>query len=199
MKPNRPITAIKVLSLRTELDPVLSVVAPLGLAAAGDRPCLLIDLDENGPSYPGRRSLADLVAEGPNRVELVPGLDPRHSSGVAVLRNGGATWPEAADVVEELIKQWPAVVLRLPPLDIGLPFVWKVVPVVPLLPGLLAPEARRAAVWQALNGSKSPPGPGPVLPPLSRHLLSRLLSGRWEPRGRWVNAWRPVWELPWPQ
>lgn len=199
MKPARLATDVKVLSLRTELDPVLSVVAPLGLAAAASRPCLFIDLDENGPSYPGRRSLADLVAEGPNRVELVPGLDPRHSSGVAILRNGGVSWPDAANLVEELIRQWPAVVLRLPPRDAGFPPAGNVVPVVPLLPGLLAPAGRRAAVWQALGAAKSPPGPGPVLPPLSRHLLTRLLSARWEPRGRWVNAWRSVWELPWPQ
>lgn len=187
------------LSLRTELDPVLSVVAPLGLAAAAARPCLLIDLDENGPLYPGQRSLADLVAEGPNRIELVPGLDRRHSSRVAILRNGGVSWPEAANVVEALIRQWPSVVLRLPTRDIRLPSAGKVVPVVPLLPGLLAPAGRRAAVWQALGGAKSAPGPGPVLPPLSRHLLTRLLSARWEPRGRWVNAWRCVWELPWPK
>ena len=57
-----------VIGLHTESDHVLSVVAPVGLAAAAARPALVIDLDPNGPAYPGTRSLADLVGEGPTRL-----------------------------------------------------------------------------------------------------------------------------------
>jgi hypothetical protein len=191
-------TPAHVLSVRTELDPILSVIAPLGLAAAAARPCLVIDLDHAGPPYPGRRSLADLVAEGPSRSELLPSLDPRHSTGVAVLRNGGVSSEEAEEMVQVLVRQWPAVVLRLSSIEKDSADRRRVVPVMPVFPGVLAPVGERAAVWQLLGVGQTVPGPGPVLPPISRSLITRLLSGRWEPRGRWVKGWRSVWDLPWP-
>lgn len=194
----RSSTPAHVLSLRTELDPILSVIAPLGLAAAAAKPCLVIDLDPAGPSYPGRRSLADLVAEGPSRSELVPSLDRQHSMGVAVLRNGGVSSEEAAEIVQVLARQWPAVVLRLSSVARDSADRRRVVPVIPVFPGLLAPVGERAAVWQLLGVGQAVPGPGPVLPPIPRSLITRLLSGRWEPKGRWVKGWRSVWELPWP-
>ena len=64
-------------------DGLLSSVAPLGLAAAVNT-ALVVDLDPDGPNYPGTASLADLVIKGPRLVDLEP-----QRSGLAVLRNGG--------------------------------------------------------------------------------------------------------------
>lgn len=179
-----------ILGLTTEIDSVLSVVAPLGLAAASPQdPVLMVDLDRAGPAYPGERTLADLVGEGPRRRELQP-----ERRGVAVLGNGGVSGEEALSTVELMAEVWPAVVLRAPP---GLRLPWPVLPVVPLLPGLLATEGGRAAVWQATTRLDRPPGPGPLLPPLNRATITALLSLRVKPTGRWVQAWRQVWELPW--
>ena len=185
------------IGLHTEIDRVLSVVAPVGLAAAAARPALVIDLDPDGPVFPGPRSLAELVGDGPTRSELFPGSPGGHGSSVALLRNGGIEWEPAIPIIEALARQWPAVVLRLP--DRGGPWPWPVVPLVPLLPGILQPGGRRAAVWQTVTSRKAiAPGPGPVLPGLDRSALTRMLTLRSEPRGRWVRAWSQVWELPWP-
>ncbi|HKX76331.1 MAG TPA: hypothetical protein VJR05_13175 [Acidimicrobiia bacterium] len=179
-----------ILGLTTEIDSVLSVVAPLGLAAAAaNDPVVMVDLDETGPSYPGERTLADLVGEGPRRRELQP-----EGRGVAVIGNGGVSGDDALSTIELLAGVWPAVVLRVPP---GVRLPWPVIPVVPLFPGLLAAEGGRAAVWQATSQLDRPPGPGPLLPPLNRATLTSLLSLRAAPGGRWVRAWRQVWELPW--
>jgi len=186
-----------VIGLHTKADFVLSVVAPLGLAAAAARPALVIDLDPNGPAYPGRRSLADLVEEGPTRAELVPGLPGPDSAGVALLRNGGIEWEPALPMIETLAQRWPSLVLRLP--ASGGPWPWPVVPVVCLFPGILRPSGAGAAVWQSVMSHRDlAPGPGPVLPVLNRSSLSGMLNLRSEPRGRWVKAWSQVWELPWP-
>jgi hypothetical protein len=176
---------------------VLSVVAPVGLAAAAARPALVIDLDPGGPLYPGPRSLAELVVEGPTRSELFPRVASAHRPRVALLRNGGVGWEPAISMIEALAKQWPALVLRLP--GTGGPWPWPVVPVVPLHPGILQPAGGRAAVWQSVASRRDiAPGPGPVLPALDRSALSRMLTLQNEPRGRWVRAWSQVWELPWP-
>ena len=100
-------------------------------------------------------------------------------------------------IIEALAQQWPALVLRLP--GTGGPWPWPVVPVVPLFPGILQPGDGRAAVWQSVTSRRDiTPGPGPVLPALDRFAISRMLTLRSEPRGRWVRAWSQVWELPWP-
>jgi len=186
-----------VIGLHTESDLVLSVVAPVGLAAAAARPALVVDLDPNGPPYPGTRSLADLVAEGPTRAELLPRPPGGGGSGVALLRNGGIGWEPSILMIEALALRWPALVLRLP--VSGGPWPWPVVPVLSLLPGILRPSGGRAAVWQSVSSRRDiAPGPGPVLPALNRSALSGMLTLRSEPRGRWVRAWSQVWELPWP-
>ncbi len=179
-----------ILGVRTEIDSVLSVVAPLGLAAAAlTRPVLMIDLDRDGMQYPGDRTLADLVDDGPRRPELRP-----EGGGVALLGNGGIDAERSLAAVDMVSRGWPALVLRVPP---GMEVPWPVVPLVPILPGLLAPRGGRAAVWQAMSLGDQPPGPGPLLPPLNRGTLTALLEMRAEPAGRWVRAWRQVWELPW--
>ncbi|HSL24701.1 MAG TPA: hypothetical protein VLA54_00355 [Acidimicrobiia bacterium] len=184
----------QVLGVRTEFDSVLSVIAPLGLVAAAPRPALMVDLDAAGPAYPSGRSLAELVGEGPTRAELFGGAS---RAGIALLRNGGVGWESALPVLEALAMRWPALVLRVPEaMSTGLPF--PVVPVVPLFPGLLASWGDRAAVWQSTGSGLTAPGPGPVLPALSRHSLLTLLAFRAEPRGRWVRAWGRIWDLPWP-
>jgi hypothetical protein len=188
-------TRATIIGLHTEGDQVLSVVAPVGLGAAAVRPALVIDLDPAGPPYPGPRSLAELVGEGPTRSELFPRLT--QGAGVAFLRNGGIGWEPAIFIVEALARHWPAIVLRLP--ATARPGPWPVVPVVPLLPGILRPEGGRAAVWQSITSRRdAAPGPGPVLPAVDRSALSRMLTLRSEPRGRWVRAWSQVWALPWP-
>jgi hypothetical protein len=179
-----------IVGVRTEVDSVLSVVAPLGLAAAAPEPALMIDLDPAGPHYPGPRSLAEMVDSGPTRAEMSPSPGRR----LAVLRNGGVHPDEAVPVVEALAASWPRIVVRV---EAPVTPVWPVIPVVPLLPGILAPPRGRAAVWQATTLSDEPPGPGPVLPPLTRSILTGLLRMHTQPGGRWVTAWRRVWGLPW--
>jgi hypothetical protein len=181
----------RVLGVRTELDSILGVVAPLGLAAAAGTASLLIDLEPSGPTFPGERSLADLVSEGPRRVELAPAGET-----LAVMRNGGVAWEKAAETIDRLAMAWPALVLRVPAATEGMP--WPILPVVPLFPGILAVSRSRAAVWQLTTRGQRPPGPGPTLPPLSRAAISALLEFHEVPTGKWVRAWQPVWELPWP-
>ena len=82
------------LAVWTAFDGLLSATAPLGLAAAAGT-ALVVDLDPDGPAYPGRASLADLVADGPRRADLVPSRD-----GVAVLRNGGVEATAAREVIQ---------------------------------------------------------------------------------------------------
>ena len=80
------------LALWTPEDGLLGALAPLGAALAAS-PALVIDLDPNGPPYPGDRSLADLVDGEPTLEDLTP------RGGVAVLRNGGVTPSRAAAVI----------------------------------------------------------------------------------------------------
>src|SRR3990172_4895059 len=71
------------------------------------------------------------------------------------------------------------------------------VPVWPLLPGILAPRAETQCVYQRTGFAATPPGPGPVLPRLRPTVLAGLLNGMVAGRSRWVAAWRQVWRLPW--
>lgn len=177
----------RVLGVRTVGDDLLSAVAPLGLAAAAST-ALVVDLDPDGPAYPGDRTVVELIDEGPRHVEIQPSR-----SGVAVLRNGGADPMAACELVSILARSWPAIVLRVGAADCPFP----VIPVRPLWPGFLAPTEGRAAVWQRVGGGSEPPGPGPVLPPPGRSTIAALLAGRRPLRSRWVAAWRKVWRLPW--
>ena len=192
--PRAPYLRLMILGVRTEIDSVLSVVAPLGLAAAASRPVLVVDLDPTGPAYPGLRSLAEFVEDGPRRAEMSPSGSSLSGGRVAILRNGGVQAEDAIEVIEALAAGWPNLVVRI----VGeSPAPWPVIPVVPLFPGILAPAAGRGAVWQATAVMDNPPGPGPVLPPLTRPARTNLLHMRLFPPNRWVSAWRPVWGLAW--
>jgi hypothetical protein len=114
-------------------------------------------------------------------------------SGVAFLRNGGVEFAEAEPVVRNLAAGWPALVLRCPT-EAG---PGPVVPVYPLLPGSLAPPPRPFAVYQRTPVGGDPPGDGVVLPVPSPGLVRKLLEGELPAAGRWVRAWRRVWEQRW--
>jgi len=176
-------------SLWSREDGVLGAVAPLGLAAAAGT-ALVVDLDQHGPRYPGRTTLASLVSEGPTRRHLSP-----ERRGVAVLGNGGIATADAEEVVRALVEGWPNVVLRLassidPPL--------RALKVMPLVPGGLFDEPRGPVVYQASSWRVQPPQRSIVLPRPARRTVGALLAGQTPlPRDRWVRAWRTVWNQPW--
>lgn len=165
---------------------MLGALAPLGLGAAAGT-ALVVDLDPDGPRYPGTGSLASLVADGPRRSDLIP-----DRAGLAVLRNGGVDPAAAGEVVGALEAGWPSVVFRLPasgtrPPDI---VVWSLVP-----GALFPPSDPDTAVYQDLGFRL--PASGPVLPVLSRRTAAALLAGSIPVRSRWVRAWKPAWEGAW--
>jgi hypothetical protein len=179
-----------VLRTWTERDGLLSVIAPLGLAAAAST-ALVVDLDPDGPAYPGGRTLADLVVDGPTAAELHP-----IRRGLAVLGNGGVDAGEATEILHALADGWPNLVARVPDPEVGSD-LGPLVPVRPLFPGVLRPHSRAPAVWQRTGFAVRPPGPGPTLPRPSRTTTNRLLTGGPIPKSRWVEAWAGVWRLPW--
>jgi hypothetical protein len=167
-------------------DPVLSVIAPIGLAVAAGT-ALIVDL--GNPTQQSGRTLADLHRDGPSLSELSPGR-----SGVAFLPGGTLEGVAAMELIEQLAVHWPAVVVRAPAADPALAMV----PVVPLFPGRFTPFSLPShGVWQPVGAGREPPGPGPVLPRLRVGAVRQMLSGRLPRRSRWVAAWRPVWEMPW--
>lgn len=180
-------TQARVVGVRTFGDELLSAIAPLGLAMAAGT-ALVVDIDPDGPAYPGERTVAEMTDEGPRRPEMRP-----ERTGVAYLRNGGADPLAALDLVGTLSITWPVIVARVA----GTPVPFPVIPVRPLWPGFLAPDGTRPAVWQMVPGGGDRPGPGPVLPPPGRATVTALLAGRRPLRSRWVRAWAQVWELPW--
>ncbi|MGB7860460.1 MAG: hypothetical protein WBM90_08185 [Acidimicrobiia bacterium] len=167
-------------------EPVLSLLAPVGLAASVPT-SLLIDFDDD-LGFPRRRTLEEIALEGPNIVELSPGR-----SGVAMMARGGLAVPEASRMIEELARVWPAVVIRTKAGEWPGPTV----PVRALYPGWLAPRDETPAVWQPVSGHNKPPGPGPVLPRVPASLVRRVLGGSLPSRTRWVKAWSRIWDLPW--
>ena len=174
----------RVLAVRSA-DPVLSLLSALALGAAAGT-ALVVDM--TGQTFPGTRTLADIAADGPRLDELGPGR-----RGVAVLGSGSVSAPEAFELIERLSASWPATVVRIDTPG------WEgtVVPVVPLLPGWMAPRSVDAAVWQPVGGSSNVPGPGPVLPRLKARTARDLLSGRLPRKSRWIDAWTQIWEMPW--
>ena len=167
-------------------DPVLSTVAPIGLAAAAGT-ALIVDLATT--TRVTGRTLADLVSDGPKLAELSPGRP-----GIAFLAGGNVDPVAGVDILRQLAGRWPAVVVRAP--DTEIPFAC--VPVIPLFPGALAPTTPMShGVWQPVGAGAEPPGPGPVLPRLRGGVVRKMLAGHLPRRTRWIAAWRPVWEMPW--
>ncbi|MDH3306926.1 MAG: hypothetical protein OEO77_05360 [Acidimicrobiia bacterium] len=178
------------LYIRTHLDGVLSAVAPLGLAASAST-ALVVDVDPEGPLYPGRLSLADLIRVGPRADDLAP-----VRAGLAVLRSGGVHLADAAELLGAFADRWPCVVVRLPsgvdPGPIG-----KVVQVLPLLPSPLAVDPVGRSVLQTTGLAPVPSTGHLVLPRPARNVFGDLLRGVVRRRSRWIRAWRPVWEWSW--
>lgn len=172
-------------------DPLLGLVAPLAAAIAAPGPAIVVDLDEAGPAYPGQRSLADLVVEGPTRSELSPSR-----RGVVLLRNGGVDVPTARPVLAAIAEGWPWVVFRSPAVRPVTDAA--VVPVLPLLPGeLLSRPSTRPAVYQRGGWPMVPPGPGVVLPRPAPRTLGALLSVRIPAPDRWLKRWSRIWRYRW--
>ena len=177
---------MQVLATWAPEDGILGAVAPLGLAAYRGH-CLVVDLDESGPNYPGDRTLADLVSAGPTRNDLSPA-----QTGLAVLRNGGVGFGESRPVILALLASWPAVVLRLPANPIEVP--WPVIKVRPLLPGNLFGKPEPGIVYQRSGWNIPIPAGALALPVPRPGQLAALLAGNHPRRSGWVKAWGPVWE-----
>lgn len=167
------------------VDPVLSMVSPIGLAASVGT-ALVVDMVSE--PRPGARSLRDIARDGPSLAELSPGR-----KGVAMLVGGDLSPSEAMDTLERLAVRWPAITVRVS----GGAWPFPVVPVIPLYPGRLLAVVEPSGVWQPVGTGSAPHGPGPVLPRLRPGALRRLLTGQLPRRSRWVAAWRPVWDMPW--
>ncbi|MDH5373057.1 MAG: hypothetical protein OEX97_08960 [Acidimicrobiia bacterium] len=176
------------LTVWTHGDGLLSVLAPIGLAAVAGT-SLLVDLDPAGPSFGSATSLAELVREGPRRDELRP-----VGAGTAVLANGGIEPGDAEPVVQALLKGWPFVVFRTP---VAAARFAPLVPVYPMLPGLLAESPGRFCVYQRSGFAVEQPGAGIVVPRPASATVRRLLGGSLPARSRWLRAWQRVWEHPW--
>lgn len=183
-----------VLAVWTPEDGLLGALAPLGLAAATDgKATLVVDLDEQGPKYPSQTSLADLVAFGPHRDDLIGSR-----RGLAVLRNGGVSLDRARQVVDALMRGWDWVVLRLPARPVPTMGPIGVVPVRIILPRPLFGSISGPAVYQSTPVPARLPGPGVRLPIPSPATVAALVTGRVPHKAdRWVRAWRQVWEVPW--
>ncbi|HEY7704305.1 MAG TPA: hypothetical protein VID03_05690 [Acidimicrobiia bacterium] len=175
-----------ILAIRTAIDPILGWVAPVGLAAAAGT-ALVLDLAPGELPYPGGRTVADMLDEGPSRSEMTP-----DRPGVAIVPGGGVRPVDAVDLVGQIGAGWPAVVLR-----VGEESPWPLVPVSPALPGHLGIDGGSPAVWQLSMRGEAAPGPGPILPPLSRTIFRSLLRLELPMACAWVRAWRRVWDLPW--
>jgi hypothetical protein len=170
-------------------DEVLGAVGPLGLAAAAGT-ALVVDLDPEGPAYPGDVSLASLVADGPTKADLSP-----HRRGVAVVRNGGIDPQDAELVLRALVEGWPAVVFRLPAGHIA---DGSALPILPLVPGSLLRRSSGPAVYQRSAWRVQAPPNAVVLPRPGTGTISALLNGRSpHPADRWIRAWRRVWRSAW--
>ena len=175
------------LSTWTPEDGVLGAVAPLALACAAGT-ALVVDLDPDGPPYPGR-TLAELVDDGPTRADLTPAR-----RGIAVLGTGGVEPAAAAEVLAALVEGWPRVVFRLP--QWPQPTRSRAIVAVRSLSPLLRPDARPVVYQQSL-WRMEPPGPGIVVPRPRASTIRALLSGAVPGPCRWVRCWRRVWEASW--
>ena len=167
------------------VDPVLAHVGCVGLAM-GAPSALIVDVRSEVPA--GRRTLADLQADGPRLDELSPG-----HTGIAIIATGAIDLSRARAMVEDLAMRWPAVVVC----GGGERWDGPTVPFVPMYPGWLAPSTDLPAAWQQTRPGQRPSGPGPVLPPLSRRWVDAVLGGRHPRPNRWTRLVSNLWEMPW--
>lgn len=183
-----------VLAVSTPTGGVLGAVAPLGLLAAGGPTALLVDVDPDGPRYPGSGTLADMVEDGPTAKDLSP-----VRKGAAVLGNGGIALTDALEVVKALIAGWPQVVLRLPPTvsEVRPLASTPVVSVHPLLDVDLFAIPQGSIVYQRMSRTAHKRFPGVVLPVPNATCWPSLLAGTFPAADRWVRAWRVVWRAQW--
>ena len=171
-----------VIAVRTHHDDLLGLVAPFAVAAS-HRTALVVDLASSGFAFPGSKSLADLVRDGPTLAELSP-----QRTGVVSLPNGGIGGDDADEVMRALSRGWPAVVIRQSePLGFG-----PQADVVPALPGIERPGP---CIWvKAGHDTSDLIGPTVVGPP--RASIHAAMAGS-QLRGRWLRSWATVWEWPW--
>lgn len=168
-----------VLSVLTHHDDLLGVVAPL-VVAATHQTALVVDLDPVGARLPTRRSLAELVSEGPTRAELSP-----TKTGLAVLGNGGVTADESADVVAALCDRWPAVVLRVR-------CETSLAPTVHVVPGLVSgPAPSRSTIWVGGPERDRVVVRRPPRRAFHAAFEGRRLTGVWQ--RSWWSATRSMW------
>ncbi|MDH4117386.1 MAG: hypothetical protein OEX04_11710 [Acidimicrobiia bacterium] len=177
-------TRHSILTVCSHRDLLLHHVAPIGLAAV--RPtALLVDLDDAAPMYPGRMTIADLLADGVRQSDLVP-----RRPGTAVLGRGDAGLGDAIEMVSTLSRGWPAIVVRCGIESLPYPRI-EVVPAFPAEWG----SALDNIVVQRTVGGKPPAKLS--LPPLRPAQVRSMLDGKVSRRWRWVRAWGPAWEMPW--
>lgn len=171
------------IAVRSE-DPVLNWLGATGLAHSAGT-ALIVDF----VGAKTRRTLGDIVEEGPSLDEINPGR-----AGVARIAAGLVDRSAAKSAVDRLSDSWPAVVVALD----GDGWDGAVVPYRGLYPGLLAPDTGRVAVWQSLGvGGSAGRARGPVLPPLAAREVRAMLAGRRPRSRRWVDSWSRVWDMPW--
>ena len=176
----------RALAIRSQLDPVLHHLAPMGLAGSVGT-CLVIDLDPVAPTY-GGDTLASLRDRGLSESDLqvVEG-------GVALVGNGGVEYHEVSGLIDQLADRWPHTVFRAGSQTPPVPLV----DIEPAYPAPLDADTNDNLVIQRLFTGQSGNGGVVSLPRLRRGQIHAMLRGEMEPRWRWVRAWRPVWSLPW--
>ncbi len=173
------------LAVWTAADGLLSAVAPTRPGGCGRYRCWWSIWIRMVPPIRGRASLADLVADGPRRTDLVPGRD-----GVAVLRNGGVACAEAREVVEALIDGWPHLVVRVadPEHAAGWPRWFRSGRCYPAC----WPSGESSSVYQTDRVLVNRPARARCCRGSGR-LSWRSARRDVVARSRWVAAWRQVW------
>lgn len=176
---------MSVVALWSPHDHLLSVIAPIGLAVSR-KSALLIDLDPDGPHFPGEFTLADLVNDGPTDVQLSPS-----DRSIAILANGGVSAAEASSVVEALVARWPNVVLRCSPSH---PAPTAAVSLIPLLPAPFGSPPTPRTVYQRTGFRAEAPRESLVLPRPRRSTVEALMGLRRMPRRSvWLRELARVW------
>jgi hypothetical protein len=108
-----------------------------------------------------------------------------------VLRNGGVQPEDAEEIVSELVKRWPNIVLRCPQRTEASK---NTIALLPLLPEPFTPRVEGQVVYQRTHLSASTPGREAVLPVPRTSTIRSLLNGVNPPRSdRWIKALGKIW------